>query len=135
MLSESAEGARVLLDSHRRKTNRDPWSIVRIYPSDFNSFRILSLSLCPSSPRSGSDQQRAQCLWMAAQNIQCVTLVDERLHTNKDRRRLPGQRADCEDGIEIEAPLYLYLLFVAPDDDFAALQATFNRMMNSLQLR
>jgi hypothetical protein len=72
---------------------------------------------------------------MAAQNIQCVTLVDERLHTNKDRRRLPGQRADCEDGIEIEAPLYLYLLFVAPDDDFAALQATFNRMMNSLQLR
>jgi hypothetical protein len=30
---------------------------------------------------------------------------------------------------------YLYLLFVAPDEDFAGLQATFNRMMNSLQLR
>jgi hypothetical protein len=30
---------------------------------------------------------------------------------------------------------YLYLLFVAPDEDFAGLQTTFNRMMNSLQLR
>jgi hypothetical protein len=30
---------------------------------------------------------------------------------------------------------YLYLLFVAPDEDFAGLQATSNRMMNSLQLR
>ena len=30
---------------------------------------------------------------------------------------------------------YIYLLFVAPDEDFAGLQATFNRMMNSLQLR
>ena len=30
---------------------------------------------------------------------------------------------------------YLYLLIVAPVEDFAGLQATFNRMMNSLQLR
>lgn len=30
---------------------------------------------------------------------------------------------------------YLYLLFVAPNEDFVRLQATFNRMMNSLQLR
>jgi hypothetical protein len=66
LLSESGEGARVLPDSHRKKTNRDPWLIVRIYPSDFNSFRILSLSLCASSSRSGSDQRRALCLWMAA---------------------------------------------------------------------
>ena len=66
LLSESGEGARVLPDSHRKETNRDPWLIVRIYPGDFNSFRILSLSLCPSSSRSGSDQRRAQCLWMAA---------------------------------------------------------------------
>ena len=53
----------------------------------------------------------------------------------KDRRWLPGQRTDCEDGIEIEAPLYLYLLFAAPDEDFAGLQATLNRLVNSLQLR
>jgi hypothetical protein len=30
---------------------------------------------------------------------------------------------------------YLYLLLVAPDEDFTGLQATFNRMINSLQLR
>jgi hypothetical protein len=30
---------------------------------------------------------------------------------------------------------YLYLLFVSPDEDFVGLQATFSRMMNSLQLR
>jgi hypothetical protein len=30
---------------------------------------------------------------------------------------------------------FLYLVFVAPDDDFRGLQATFDRMMNSLQLR
>jgi len=42
-----------------------------------------------------------------------------------------GGARTAKDGIEIEAPLYLYLLFAAPDEDFAGLQATFNRM-NSL---